>query len=415
MVLLPQGSGRVGRCRALFIFGRTDSGWDVEFFFFSSYNFSMPENTISVLLVMEWNFSEPGGVQQHVRELGLKLKERGHRVWGLLKKRVKEAPPFESFYLPPVLPCPVIAFPPPMHSIARILMEINPDVVHIHHIFTPISIAVARACMRLSIPYVFTNHTLPVFHEKRFILRHLPLHDVLQHASFIVSVSRAADEVVGMYVKDTGKRLVIPNGVNTDVFRPMKVEKPERPVVLFVGRLVERKGVDVLIKAKRLVDKEIDCEFWVVGKGRDEWRFRSLAGSLGVEVKFCGKVPNQELPRYYNLSDVVAVPSKERESFGIVAAEAMACGRPVVVSDVGGLPEVVEDGKEGLVVKRNDPEELARALITLLRNPDLRKKMGENGRKKSLKEFDWNRVTERIENLYRKVAGKMDKNPIQGS
>ncbi len=361
---------------------------------------SMSDPMLMVLLVMEWNFSEPGGVQQHVRELGLKLKERGHRVWGLLKKRVKEQPPFESFYLPPVLPYPVIAFPPPMHSIDRVLMKIKPDVVHIHHIFTPISIAVARACMRLSIPYVFTNHTLPVFHEKRFILRHLPLRNVLQHASFIVSVSRAADEVVGMYVKDTGKRVIIPNGVNTEVFRPMKVEKPQTPVVLFVGRLVERKGVDVLIRAKRLVDKEIDCEFWVIGKGRDEWRFRSLAGSLGVKVKFCGKVPNRELPRYYNLSDVVVVPSKERESFGIVAAEAMACGKPVVVSDVGGLPEVVEEGKEGIVVKRNNPEELARALIALLRNPDLRKKMGENGRKKSLKEFDWNRITDRIENLY---------------
>ncbi|MFL5401588.1 MAG: glycosyltransferase family 4 protein, partial [Gemmatimonadales bacterium] len=129
---------------------------------------------------------------------------------------------------------------------------------------------------------------------------------------------------------------------------------------------------------------------------------------LGIagDVTFLGWVPNAELPRYYRAAAVSVIPSLE-EGFGIPAAEAMGCEVPVVASDAGGLPEVVEDGVTGLVVPRGDASALANAIGSLLANPQLRRQMGQAGRARALRLFDWDRSAEQFEELYGEVAARM--------
>jgi glycosyltransferase involved in cell wall biosynthesis len=127
---------------------------------------------------------------------------------------------------------------------------------------------------------------------------------------------------------------------------------------------------------------------------------------LGADVTFLGWVPNTELPPYYRAAAVSVIPSLE-EGFGIPAAEAMGCEVAVVASDAGGLPEVVENGVTGLVVPRGDSTALAQAIGSLLADPERRRAMGQAGRMRALKLFDWDRSAEQFEQIYREVASRM--------
>ena len=123
---------------------------------------------------------------------------------------------------------------------------------------------------------------------------------------------------------------------------------------------------------------------------------------------FLGWVPNTALPPYYRAAAVSVIPSLE-EGFGIPAAEAMGCEVPVVASDAGGLPEVVENGVTGLVVPRGDTTALAQAIGSLLADPERRRRMGQAGRDRALRLFDWDRSAEQFEQIYREVAAKVSR------
>jgi glycosyltransferase involved in cell wall biosynthesis len=133
-----------------------------------------------------------------------------------------------------------------------------------------------------------------------------------------------------------------------------------------------------------------------------------LAAELGIasDVTFLGWVPNVELPQYYRAAAVSVIPSLE-EGFGIPAAEAMGCEVAVVASDAGGLPEVVENGVTGIVVPRGDAKALAQAIGSLLADPQRRRVMGQAGRERALRLFDWDRSAQQFEEIYREIASRM--------
>ena len=131
-----------------------------------------------------------------------------------------------------------------------------------------------------------------------------------------------------------------------------------------------------------------------------------MAYDLGLSgsVKFLGDVRSEMLGQTYASSDIFVLPSLHAESFGIVLLEAMASEVPVIASKTGGVPEVVSDGKEGILVKPGDEMELSEALTRLLTNENERSEMGRAGRKKALKDYDWQVVGGKIEELYRSLA-----------
>ncbi len=178
----------------------------------------------------------------------------------------------------------------------------------------------------------------------------------------------------------------------------------DRPLVVCVSRLVPRKGQDVLIRAMREVRRRVpDAALLIVGAGPYEARLRRLAERAPHRsVSFVGEVTEEDLPRYYAVGDVFAMPCRSRlgglevEGWGNVFIEAAACGRPVVVGDSGGAREAVEHGETGLLVDGRDVEEVAEAVASLLEDPVYATRLGKAGRARVERDHTWPRAAERL-------------------
>jgi phosphatidylinositol alpha-1,6-mannosyltransferase len=205
---------------------------------------------------------------------------------------------------------------------------------------------------------------------------------------------------------------VLTPGVDVQRFRPDlqtadirgRLGIGERPLVVCVSRLVARKGQDVLIKAMRRIRRHVpDAALLIVGAGPAEARLRRLArGAPPRSVFFAGEVPSADLPRYYAVGDVFAMPCRDRlagfevEGWGIVFVEAAACGRPVVVGDSGGARETLVDGETGFLVDGGDVTEVGDAVGRILGDPQLAERMGKAGRAWVEAEHTWERSAEQL-------------------
>ncbi|GGZ09665.1 glycosyltransferase family 4 protein [Streptomyces poonensis] len=216
---------------------------------------------------------------------------------------------------------------------------------------------------------------------------------------------------------DAAARMVqLPPGVDEKTFHPgsggdevrARLGLTDRPVVVCVSRLVKRKGQDTLIRAMpRILARQPDTVLLVVGGGPYESDLRKLAEETGVaaSVRFTGSVPWSELPAHYGAGDVFAMPCRTRrggldvEGLGIVYLEASATGLPVVAGDSGGAPDAVLDGETGWVVRGGSAEETADRVLTLLDDPELRRRMGERGREWVEEKWRWDLLAERLKKL----------------
>jgi glycosyltransferase involved in cell wall biosynthesis len=206
---------------------------------------------------------------------------------------------------------------------------------------------------------------------------------------------------------DPGLRYsVIPNGVDLGRFRPSvraRSRHPKKVRCLAVARLVERKGVADLIQAIASLERG-RYELEIVGSGPDEGRLKELARNLGVsrEVIFAGSVDQAVIPGRYRDADIFVLAPWE-ESFGSVFAEALASGLPIVGSTVGGIPELVEHGKNGFLVPPREPKALAAAIRHLADHPEVRVQIGRWNRAQAEANLSWARVTTRYLSVYHGV------------
>lgn len=171
-------------------------------------------------------------------------------------------------------------------------------------------------------------------------------------------------------------------------------------VLLYCGRVNgprEQKGIDVLLHSLPMILRHHDVLVNIVGTGGRLEYYRQLAAELSVRdnVNFVGFVEHQHMPSQYARADLFVLPSR-RESFGLVLAEAMACGLPVVSTTTGAIPEVIDDGVTGLLVPPEDPHALADAINSLVSDPEQRRAMGIAGRQRVEKYFTWDKVAERV-------------------
>jgi len=193
------------------------------------------------------------------------------------------------------------------------------------------------------------------------------------------------------------------NGTDPTYFRPVDVtdfRKKEiganRRVILSMARLVKWKGIDTVLYALPRIKKAIpDILYLIVGEGPDRERLEKIVGDLGLEnhVRFTGAFRNKKRVFYYNLCDVFVQTSKSEypdvEGFGIVFLEANACGKPVIGSRTGGIPDAIDEGETGLLVEQSNPHDLAEAVVLLLRNPDYAEVLGKQGRDKVVRKANW--------------------------
>ncbi|MBI4825084.1 MAG: glycosyltransferase family 4 protein [Nitrospirae bacterium] len=210
------------------------------------------------------------------------------------------------------------------------------------------------------------------------------------------------------------KARVIYNGVDFNYFTPSEpdTELIERyklqgaKIILTLARLVERKGHDMVINALPMIKKSIpQAKYVICGKGKYEENLKQLAEKLGLadDVIFAGFVPNESRNKYYNMCGLYVMPSREIlekgdiEGFGITYLEANACGKPVIGSNKGGASEAIIDGETGFLVDASDSNDIAQKCIALLSDDPLSKKIGMNGRKRIIEEFNWDYICRRIE------------------
>jgi glycosyltransferase involved in cell wall biosynthesis len=183
------------------------------------------------------------------------------------------------------------------------------------------------------------------------------------------------------------------------------------PMILFAGRLVERKGVEYLIRAFKEIVREIPSDLFIVGEGPEQEKLERIAKELGLtgKVQFKGKVSQTDLESLYSQCNVFVLPAiidskGDTEGLGVVLLEAMSYKKPVVASNLGGITDIVKDGDTGLLVPEKDPHNLAEAIKSILREPSLASNLGKRGYDHVQKHFSWERIISCWTALYGGVA-----------
>ena len=202
---------------------------------------------------------------------------------------------------------------------------------------------------------------------------------------------------------------VIYDGVDTDTFRPLEI--PKRPnSLLYVGNSDDRnKGARYLVEALALLKHRDGLRLTVVDRPQ-AYLVPTIARELGVadRITMAGRLSKEDLVRAYNEAQIMVSPSLY-EGFGLPAAEAMACGTPLVATTAGAFPEVVEDGDSGLLVPPGNARALADAIERLLDDPDLRRRLGQGGRRRIVERFSWRETAIRTLELYQEVIERRNK------
>jgi len=243
--------------------------------------------------------------------------------------------------------------------------------------------------------------------------------EIAQQADLLIaSTADEGDDLIRSYGADPEHVYVVAPGIDLATFQPLDRAEARRKIgygagrlLLFVGRLERLKGVEIAIRALALLrDREHDDLRLIVlgedsrdGDESEKERLKAVASALGVRdrVDFLGSVAHHELPYFYAAADALVMPSYS-ESFGLVALEAQACGRPVVASGVSGLRSVVRDEVSGYLIDSDDPATYAERIGRLLADPELAQQMGRRGRLLAQR-FSWTGTAERLESLFEDV------------
>jgi D-inositol-3-phosphate glycosyltransferase len=389
---------------------------------------------------------ETGGMNVYVRDLSRELALRGHRVdvytrsqspdiprvlhelgWGARVIHLPAGPqaPYDKHLVYDHLP----------QFVEGVLAQaeaddLRYDVLHSHYWLSGVVAQALRA--QWSIPILHMFHTLGVMknivaqrpQDRETDKRVAVEREIVQFADALIAATPAErDQLEQYYDADRSRIHVISPGVDTGRFHPIPPSQareqigvcPDRRLILFVGRIEPLKGVDSLLRAIAIVVDQKPgfrnhlCVPIIGGdpdrvREEDEMvRLQVLREELGLQdvVLFLGAKDQDTLQYYYSAAEMVVMPS-DYESFGMVALEAMACGTPVIASDVGGLAFLIRHGRTGFRVPARNPEALADRMMRLLTSEGIRRRIGQRAACWA-ESYAWPRVTDRIVALYRQT------------
>lgn len=314
--------------------------------------------------------------------------------------------------------------------------NIQYDIIHSHYWMSGIAAIELRKVWRVPILHMF--HTLGLMKnriarsadEMEGEYRISGERKVIEEVDHIIASTLAEkSQLEFLYDTPSSKISVIPPGVDIRHFYPIPEDEAKEVVnlpegthtILYVGRIEPLKGIDSLLQAIAIIQKrkELDCcphNLVIIGGNLDSpegdqnpemIRLQNMVEILGIEnfVIFLGKKDQNLLPYYYSAAEVVVMPS-HYESFGMVALESMACGTPVIASQVGGLAFLVQDGETGFIIPGNDVNKLADKLVQVIIDKNLRKLMGEKSSEYA-RMYAWETISEKIAEVYMRLL-KMD-------
>ena len=369
-----------------------------------------PAKSLRIVQVSPYSWDVPGGVQVHVRELSSHLRELGHEV-RILAPGKHRGPRDDAIIVGRAVPVrgngsvARISFGPQVGSVvSRALREFRPDIIHVHEPLVP-SVSM-HAVLNAEVPVVATFHS-NVGRERTsslwFKLAVPLVRPVWDSVARRIAVSEAARHSVTSRMGDCDLRIV-PNGVDVGRFsQAAPASLPPGRHLVFVGRLEERKGFPIAIQAfGKLAARYADLRLLVIGDGSERDAVQTLAPAARTRVDMLGRVDDDRLASYLKAADVYIGPATGGESFGIVLAEAMAAGLPIVASDIPGYRDVARDGVEAVLVTPGDPDALVTGVAKVLEDPALAKALGEGGRARAV-QYDWDSVTAKIVQLYREI------------
>ena len=378
----------------------------------------------------------PGGVERHVAELAPRLAERGHRVDVYTSELYREFP-WER--LPSAVPreettgfgavhrLRVWSLPGELHytffrGLDATLARDRPDVLHAHTYGTN-QVAVARRHRRrFGTPFVLTAHFHPIWSIEGGWLRHRirGFYDrriagpIVREAAVVIVQTREEERLLRSLDLPLPEVVVVPPG-----YRPSPGPPPGAPpfsekfavpgpYLLFVGRWASNKGLLDLVDAFAAVHREApEAHLVLVGEDggmRAAVEARSRSAGLAAYVHAVGHLDDERwITAAYREARLTVLPS-EYEAFGLVLLESLAQGTPVVASRVGGIPEVVEDGRAGLLVRPKAPADLASAILTLWHDRPLARRLGDYGRSEVVPRFTWEALADRLDRLYRRLV-----------
>ncbi|MBF6260868.1 glycosyltransferase [Nocardia farcinica] len=375
-----------------------------------------------------------GGQQLHVAELAAALARRGHSVTVYTRRvdphtrtEVLTRPGYRVVHVPagPPEPLPRDRTLPHLGEFGTFLrrhwLTDRPQLVHAH--FWMSALAAELAARAFDIPVVVTFHALGTVKRRHQGLADTSPPSRIRFERLIATRARhilatSVDEAVELVRMGVPRfRIsVVPSGVDVTAFTPggAAADRKARHRLLCAGKLLPRKGFDVAVRAMpELPGTELVIAGGAVGDDvaddAETKRLRRLAAECGVgdRVRLLGRVSHSAMPRLYRSADaVLAIP--RYEPFGLVALEAMACGRPVVATAVGGMLDAVVDGVTGRFVAPAAPETVARAVRPLLDDDVLRRTWGAAGCERVRERYSWDRVAQRTLAVYHRAAPTRD-------
>ncbi|MFM8752571.1 MAG: glycosyltransferase family 4 protein [Actinomycetota bacterium] len=356
--------------------------------------------------VSPYAWDVPGGVQAHIRDLATFYSRHGHEV-SVLAPASDESSISEDFVVPAGRPVAIpyngavarVLFGPVAASRVRqwIATE-NFDILHLHEPAIP-SLSLL-ACSIAEGPMVGTFHVAAPRQKVAFAIAPV-LEPIIEKLRARIAVSEVARETLTIHL-DTDA-VVIPNGISANFFASAQ-SNPEwkKPHTIgFIGRFSEpRKGLGVLLEALPNVARIFpDVKILIAGPGEGIEAMQSVNPALRNRLQFLGRINDQEKAAFLKSLDLYVAPNTGGESFGIILAEALAAGVPVVASDIPAFRYLLDEGKYGALFENENPTSLAGKIIDLLRSAERREELRQRGLERSMR-FDWAQVSDEIMNVY---------------
>jgi len=290
-------------------------------------------------------------------------------------------------------------------SLFFLCRKIKPDVIHAHWIIPQGFVAIIIGKL-LNIPVIATSHGGDAFSLNTSLLSRLKAF-TLKHCHAWTSNTKATAETFGT-ANNISTPIIIPMGVDIERFQSGNadtlLDQEHRKIILFVGRLVEKKGVKYLIEAFSKLPKKTQDEsiLWIIGDGDERASLEKQAQGLGIQnIKFWGQVQNKQLPNFYAAASIFVAPSVvdstgDTEGQGVILLEAMASKTPIIATAVGGIPEVISHKETGVLVPPNNSTELSASIQHMLTN----KKITDDCTKKALlktnETYSWEAVSQQF-------------------
>ncbi|TRZ52413.1 MAG: glycosyltransferase family 1 protein [Dehalococcoidia bacterium] len=300
----------------------------------------------------------------------------------------------------------IVGVYPFLPSLSKIIKTVRPDIVHAQsHLFLTTYSAINQA-FRCKIPSIITVHgmlakrTLPINLVQQIYLYTMSSSGFKKATKIICLTRSDANEVIKYNCKPEKVRIV-PNGVNTEVFKPSSFEE-KKNLIGWIGRFVPEKGLKYLVDALNIMaGQNRKSKFILIGDGPQMSKVIRMVNRYGLSDRtfFTGQLPHKKIHEIMSKASIFVLPSI-KEGMPITLLEIMASGKPVVASDISGINDVLTHGKNGLLVPPCNAERLAEAVLMLMNDQKLRKSLGENARQLMVEKYNWDLVAEKIEEIY---------------